>query len=181
MRSPKGLVLAALPLALIACQPAAGPAPAPGPVAGPTAMASGNAAATNAVAPPPPVLQLRGTAAFAGAVALTAGGETTIEPRGAFRVELPIAIADARLSLLDAGDAMVPSSGSRLVGQSTVLTLTPAAALTAGGRFRLRLDGIATRELHAGDGRRFEPVEWTLVVAGEPAPRKAPVRKGTRR
>ena len=76
---------------------------------------------------------------------------------------------------------MVPSSGSREVGQATVLALTPAAPLAAGARLRLRVDGAATRELQAADGRRFAPLEWSVVVTGAPEPKKAAGRKARRR
>jgi hypothetical protein len=183
MRVPPRLALPALALALAACQ-GAEPPPRPDPVPGSQATA-GHADAGNAVAAPPPVLALTGTAAFSivgpAAVPLSAAGETTVEPRAGFRVELPVAIPDARLSLLDGADAMVPSAGSRLVGPATVLTLTPTAALEAGARFRLRVDGAASRPLHAADGRRFEPLEWLVVVDGEPAAKPARGHPRTRR
>jgi hypothetical protein len=155
----------------------------------------GQPGAANAIAPgavavasaPPgvaPVLELNGTAALtiAGTATtmLRAGGETTVDPRSTFRVELPVALADARLSLLE-GDAMVPSAGVREVGQATLLTLTPTSPLAAGVRLRLRVDGFATRELNARDGRRFAPLEWLVVVAGEVESRKAAGRRGKRR
>ncbi len=180
MRSPAGLALLAL---LAACQGGSG-TPA-GPVAGPSAVAQSGVAASNEVAAPAPVLELTGTAAFAtsgtGTTSLQAGSETGVDPRSSFRVELAAAFPDARLSLLDAGDAMVPASGTREVGQATLLTLAPTAALPAGARLRLRVDGAATRELHGADGRRFAPVEWPVLVAGEPPDRKPPGRKGKRR
>jgi hypothetical protein len=185
MRPSPGLALPALALLLAACQ-GAGPAPVPaGPASGANAVAAGNASAANVITAPPPLVELRGAAALATAgpagTALVAGSETAVDPRSSFRVELPLPLPDARLSLLDGGDAMVPCSGSREVGPATVLTLTPAAALPAGARLRLRVDGAATRELRAADGRRFAPLEWPVVVAGAPEPRKAPGRKGKRR
>ena len=176
MRPP--LLLALPALALAACQ-----APPPAPVST-TVAAAGNVAAANAIAQPPPVLELRGTSAFALAPAaspLTSAVETTVEPGAGFRVELPLALADARLSLLDAGDAMVPATGSREVGQATVLSLKPTSPLLPGARLRLRVDGAATRELHGVDGRRFAPLEWPLLVAGDPEPRRGVERKAKRK
>jgi len=182
---PRLLPALALALAAASCQAGSGPPAPEGAAAGANATAAGNLAAASAVAAPPPVLELRGTAAFAMAGAastpLEAGVETGVDPRSTFRVELPTALADARLSLLDGGDALVPCSGSREIGQATVLTLAPASALAAGARLRLRIDGAATRELHGADGRRFAPLEWPVVVAGEALPRKPAARKGTRR
>jgi hypothetical protein len=174
MRGTDRLHAAVIALGLAACQ-GGGPAPG-GPPAGGVTVAAGNASATNVLPGPPPILRLPGTAAFATGgptgAPLAVGVETTVEPRTGFRVELPVALADARLSLLD-GDAMVASSSAREVGQATVLTLVPAAPLAPGARLRLRVDGVATRELHAGDGRRFEPLEWPVAVSGAPAPRPA--------
>jgi hypothetical protein len=183
MRPSNRIALLALALALAACQ-GANPPPAT-PTAVPSGVAAGNAAATNAVPATSPILELKGCAALAviGAALtpLDGAGETTVHAKATFRVELPPALADARLSLLDAGDAMVPSSGTREVGQATVLTLAPAVALPPGAHLRLRVDGAATRELHAADGRRFGPLEWLVVVAGETEPKKSPGKKGKRR
>jgi hypothetical protein len=177
------LAFGTLSFGLIACQ-GVSPAPAP-PAAAANAVAAGNVAASNAIRPPPPLLELKGTAALAvvGATLtpLDAGSENAVDPRATFRVELPLSLADARLSLLDGADAMLPCSGTREVGQATVLALTPAAALAPGARLRLRVDGAATRELQASDGRRFRPLEWMVVVTGEAEPRKGPGKRGKRR
>ncbi len=183
MRPSNRIALPALALALAACQ-GTGPAPATPAAASPNA-AAGNVTATDTIPAPPPILELKGTAALAvvGAALtpLDGGGDTTVNPRATFRVELPPALADARLSLLDGSDAMLPSSGTRVVGQATVLTLAPSAALPPGAHLRLRVDGAATRELHAADGRRFAPLEWLVVVAGEAVPKKSPGKKRRRR
>jgi len=186
MRSQPFLALAAM--ALAACQapspgdPVASTAPGPAPA---EAAAAGNVAAANAIALPPPVLDLRGTSAFATGKTstrpLSPAAETIIEAGSSFLVELPVALADARLSLLDGADGMVPSSGTREVGQATVLRLTPAAALAPGARLRLRVDGASTRELHGADGRRFAPLEWPVQIAGEPEPARGAPRKAKRR
>ncbi len=167
--------LPALVLALAACQPgSAVTAPPP-----PTAAA--NVAAANVVPSPPPVLELGGATAQAQLGALTtvlaSRGETTVPPRASFRVELRLRLADARLSLLDGGDAFVPSSGEREVGAVTVLTLRPEAPLAPGAGLRLRVDGAASLELHGEDGRRYAPVEWQVLVAGEPEPARGRSRK----
>ncbi len=184
-----GLALPALALLLAACQ-GTGPATAPpasgaSTVAAGNAAANGNAVATNAIPAPPPIVELPGAVALAtsgsASTTLVAGSETAVDARSSFRVELPMPLPDARLSLLDGGDAMVASTGSREVGPATVLALTPAAALAAGARLRLRVDGAATRELQAADGRRFAPLEWPVVVAGAPEPKKGAGRKGRRR
>jgi len=186
MRSP--LLLAPLALALAACQ-----APSPGEPVAPTApgpgaanvAAAGNLAGAAPIALPPPVLELRGTSASAtgrsSTTPLSPAAETTVEPGSSFLVELPVALADARLSLLDGADGMIPSTGTREVGQATVLRLTPAAALPPGTRLRLRIDGASTRELHGADGRRFAPLEWPVQVAGEPEPARVGPRKAKQR
>jgi hypothetical protein len=77
---------------------------------------------------------------------------------------------DARLSLLDGGDAMAPSAGAREAGPTTTVTLQPAAPLKPGSTYRLRVDGATTRELKAADGSARAPVEFPVLVAGEPPP-----------
>jgi hypothetical protein len=186
MRSP--LLLALPALALAACQatspgePVARTAPGPGAA---NVAAAGNLAEPAPVALPPPILELRGTSAWATGKAsttpLSPAAETTVEPGANFLVELPVALADARLSLLDGGDGMVPSTGTREVGQATVLKLAPAAALAPGARLRLRIDGASTRELHGADGRRFAPLEWPVLVAGEAEPARGASRRPRKR
>jgi hypothetical protein len=75
---------------------------------------------------------------------------------------------DARLSLLEPGDAMIPSAGAREVGTTTTLTLQPAAPLRPGTTYRLRVDGAATRELKAKDGAVRGPVDLPILAAGDP-------------
>jgi hypothetical protein len=185
MRPPTRFALLSLAIALTACS-RAGDAPAvPAPASGVETVAAGTAAATSALPLPVPVVELKGSAALAvlgsASAVLDAGGETTVAPGTTFRVELPLPLVDARLSLLDGGEAMVPSSGVREFGQVTVLTLAPAVALAAGARLRLRVDGAAMRELLAGDGRHFAPLEWRVVVAGDSDPRKSAIQKRKRR
>jgi hypothetical protein len=174
-------LIAPLALLLAACQPQS---PATGTTPAADAVAVGNVAAVNAVALPPPVVELKGTSAVATGQppsTLSLAVETTIEPGSSFRVELPVALADARLSLLDAGDAMVPSAGSREIGQATLLTLKPAVALPPGAHLRLRIDGAATRELHGADGRRFAPLEWSVLVTGDAEPARGAARRKLQR
>jgi hypothetical protein len=168
----------ALPLALAAC------APAPGPVAGTNALP---AASTNtAPPPPPPPAPARVSAAEAWAAGTTAplatSQETVVAPTAIFRVELPGRLADARLTLLDQADALVAGAGERTVTEATTLTFRPEAPLAPAGRYRLRLDGAATRELHAADGTTALPVEWPVVVAGEaPAEKARPAARKRRK
>jgi hypothetical protein len=153
--------LAALALALLA-SPAGGaePArPAPAPLV---------AEALVAGVPPAP---------------LAREGETIVEPGATFRVVLPGRSDDARLSLLDAADVLVPALLSREVGAQTVLTLSPAKPLLPAGRYLLRVDGAAARDLHDAAGRPAGPVELRLLVAGkapEPPPSQ-PAKRARRR
>lgn len=105
--------------------------------------------------------------------------ETVIDPDATFRVVLAGACQDARLLLLDAAGAAVPSAETREVGSTTVLTLTPAAALVPAGRYQLRLEGVLGREIHVG-GQAYVPSRWELRVAGDPPPPPARKKKGRR-
>jgi hypothetical protein len=101
-------------------------------------------------------------------------------------VELAAEIADGRILLLDAADAIVPASGTREVGATTRFTLTPAAPLVPGSRYLLRLDGARARELEDVAGRALAPLSLRVLVAGEPPkpepkPKPAPKRKRGRR
>lgn len=141
---------ALLPLALLLAAPCARAEPA---------TAAPGAAIREAIA----LLPGESTAALAGAA------ETVIDPDATFRIVLAGACQDARLLLLDASGAAVPGAETRDVGASTVLTLTPAAALVPAGRYQLRLDGVLGRELHVGT-QAIAPARWELRVAGDPPP-----------
>lgn len=114
--------------------------------------------------------------------ALTPGTQTTVDPAATFRVVLQGAFPDARLSILDPGDAMLAAGGAREVGATTALTLQPAAPLRPGTAYRLRVDGATTRELRAADGTPRAPVELPLLAAGDPPeePRRKPAKKPRR-
>ncbi|HET6412694.1 MAG TPA: hypothetical protein VFG53_11590 [Anaeromyxobacter sp.] len=102
-------------------------------------------------------------------------GETTVDPSSTFRVVLSGRSLDARLALFDREEAAVPAAALAEVGETTVLTLSPASPLSPGSRYRLRLDGAVTSDLHLGD-RSYTPAIYPLKVAGEPPPPR-PARK----
>ena len=110
---------------------------------------------------------------------LAPGSETMIDPDATFRVVLAGSCQDARLLLVDASGVAVPSAETREVGLTTVLTLTPAAALVPAGRYQLRLEGVLGREIHVG-GQAFAPSRWELRVAGDPPPPPVRKKKGRR-
>jgi hypothetical protein len=97
-------------------------------------------------------------------------GEFVVDPGASFEVELDARVPDARAVLLDAADAIVPSTGEREIGTATRLTVAPAAPLTPGSRYVLRVEGAATRALHATDGKAYAPVQLAMVAAGDPPP-----------
>jgi hypothetical protein len=165
-------------------------APAPTPEPAPPGPATGGAGAAPGEAPArprgppeaPPVELLEAVALVPGEVTpLRADVVSTIDPGATFRVALRGALPDARLSLLDPGDAMVAGSGAREAGATTVLTFQPAAPLQPAVQYRLCVDGAATREVPAADGTPRAPVELPLLVAGDPAPSRPAARPKRRR
>ena len=170
---------ALLLVTLLACKPPPSTEPPPPPAE--------LAVAAPAAPPPPPA---PASTIVREAVALQPGeqvaplavdGSTAVDPSATFRVVLTGPSPDARLALHDAADAAVPSSVRAEVGDTTLLTLAPAAPLAPGARYQLRLDGAVTRELHSGD-RTFTPVAFALAVAGEPpSPARPAKRKLPRR
>jgi hypothetical protein len=137
-----------------------------------------------AAQPPPAPVPLLSAEALepAGArVALAPGSEAIIDPASTFRVVLPGRSDDARLSLVDGADALVAATGTREVGEQTVLTMAPRQPLTPAVRYLLRVDGARGRDLHDAAGRAAGPVELHLVVAGSPPePAKKPARRRRR-
>ncbi len=112
------------------------------------------------------------------ALPLTRDGVTSVEPPTRFRVEVAARLPDARLSLLDAQDAMVAADGTVEIAATARFTLTPTAPLRPGSSYTLRLDGAEGRLVRAEDGRSFEPLSLALRTSGEAPP---PARKAKRR
>ena len=160
------------------------PAPTPAPTAPPTDPSPTDPAARlPAPAQASPVPLQEAVALVPGAsTTLAAGTQTTVDPAATFRVVLQGTFPDARLSILDPGDAMLPAGGAREVGPTTTLTLQPSAPLRPGTAYRLRVDGATTREVKAKDGTPRTPVELPLLAAGDPPeePKRKPARKPKR-
>jgi hypothetical protein len=102
-----------------------------------------------------------------------------VDPGSTFEVRLPFAARGARLVLLDARDAMVPSSADTEIGTTSRFTLVPLEPLPPGSRHVLRLEGLASRLVISDDGRSFEPLVAPFRVAGEPPP--APPRRAKKK
>ena len=135
-----------------------------------------------AVPPAPPVLPATAVEARLGdtVVAIAPDASALVEPAASFEVRLPIAVRGARLVLLDARDAVVPSNESAEVGGSTSrFTLVPMEPLTPGSRYVLRVEGLESRMVKSDDGRAFEPLAVPFRVAGEPPP--APPKKAKKK
>jgi hypothetical protein len=147
------------------------------------AQAPVTAAESPAPPPLPAPLSLAEAVEPSGArVELSPTTEAVVDPASTFRVVLPGRSDDARLSLLDAADALVPAAGTREVGEQTLLVVTPRQPLVPASRYLLRVEGARGRDLHDAAGRAAGPVELHLVAAGSPPekPAKA-VRKKKRR
>jgi hypothetical protein len=160
----------------------AAPQPVPGALAAPVPAAPAPAP----LPAEPAAARIREAVAVdpTGPIPLSLEDETVVDPAAVFRVELAAEIADGRILLLDAADAIVPASGTREVGATTRFTLTPAAPLVPGSRYLLRLDGARARELEDVAGRALAPLSLRVLVAGEPPkpePKPAPKRKRGRR
>ncbi len=131
---------------------------------------------------PSPLLAAEAIDASGGRVALSPSTEAIVDPASTFRVVLPGRSEDARLSVLDLRDDLLPSRGTREVGVETVLTVTPVQPLTPASHYLLRVDGARSRDLHDSAQRAAGPVELRVVAAGvPPEPEKKPAKKKRRR
>ena len=142
-------------VAVAAASPPETGAPAPGPAAPASILPLVRAAA--AVEP-------------AGPAPLAHDGEAVVDPGASFEIELGAVVPDVRLVLLDAQDAHVAAESARELGRTTRLTLVPAAPLSPGSRYVLRLEGLAARDLRDADDRAYAPQAFALLVAGTPPP-----------
>jgi hypothetical protein len=191
----RGSTAALLALALLACEsPPTGSLPLPAVPPAPSASAPSEAAATSAAAgnppadadaEPGPAPLTRATAQAGEALqALERAGESQVDPAARFLVEVAVPLADARLSLFDAQEALVPcESTAEVASTATRISLAPAKPLRPGSRYTLRLEGASVKELHDLGGKAYLPVSLALQAAGEPPaePEKKAKGKGKRR
>ena len=179
-------------LALLAagCAPATPPAPTPSAPSGPATPPVAMPLASEPADPPAPTVPVPPQGLPTTAVEARFGVTATplqgagadppvVDPGSTFEVRLPFAARGARLVLLDARDAMVPSSSDVQIGATSRFTLVPLEPLQPGSRHVLRLEGLESRLVISGDGRSFEPLVAPLRVAGEPPP--APPKKAKKK
>jgi hypothetical protein len=185
-RTTAALLVAALAAALAAAGCVL-PAPPDAPDAGvPDGAAIAPAEDAGPPAPPGaaalPVSLAEALAGDAGVPISRDGGATLVDPASSFRVEVAARLVDARLSVLDAQEAVVPADGAAEVAGTSRYSLTPAARLRPGSGYTLRLDGALGREIHDAEGRAFLPASFALRTAGDPpAPAPARRKRGKRR
>ncbi|MBS1110012.1 MAG: hypothetical protein H6Q88_2004 [Anaeromyxobacteraceae bacterium] len=160
----------------VACTPAAPPQ-----AAAASTGPSGLAAPTGPVSPVPEPLVPPAPSVLPATAVETRVGDTVVtlapdvpalvDPAATFEVRLPTAVRGARLVLLDARDAVVPSNESAEVGGSTSrFTLVPMEPLTPASRYVLRVEGLESRLIRSDDGRTFEPLSVPFRVSGDPPP-----------
>jgi hypothetical protein len=108
-----------------------------------------------------------------GASPLRVEGITPVSPESRFEVAVSIRAPEARLQLLDARDAVVPSSGSTVVSEETRFSLAPDEPLRPGAQYSLRLEGLRSSAVAAADGRTFRPLALRVRAGGAAAPTPA--------
>ena len=113
-----------------------------------------------------------------GANPLPVEGITAVSRDSTFEVAVGVRAPEARLQLLDARDAVVPSSGSTLVADETRFRLAPDEPLRPGAEYSLRLEGLRASGVASSDGRTFQPLALRVRVAGAAPP---PRRRGPKR
>jgi hypothetical protein len=158
-----------------ACSERTNPPPPEPESPGPAIVAAAERAPEPAPAPagPASILPLLRAAAAvepAGPAPLPRDGEAVVDPGASFEVELGAVVPEVRLVLLDAEDAHVAAEAARELGQTTRLTLVPAAPLAPGARDVLRLEGLSARDLRVAADRTYAPDSFALLVAGAPPP-----------
>lgn len=112
-----------------------------------------------------------------GGIPLRQGAENVVDPESRFEVELAARAEDARLSLLDELEAVVPSTGTTVHEARSRFTVAPKEPLRAGSSYQLRVDGTLTREAHDASGRSLAPASLKLKTSGERPPPPPPDKK----
>jgi hypothetical protein len=156
------------------------PATAEPPASAPLPPMAPSPAAPAAAAAAAPLREAVALEPAGNAIPLGREPETVVDPAASFRVELAGSLADARLVLLDGQDAHVAASAAQEVGPTTRLTLAPAAPLTPGSRYTLRIEGASRREVHDEAGKAYAPLSVVVLAAGSPPPAE-PKRKPARK
>ena len=142
--------------------------------------------ATTAGAPPsapaPRPLPLASAVAVvpSGPSALSASAENVVDPASTFRIDVPVALAEVRVVLLDAGGDHVPATSTREVSDTTRFDLAPAKPLVPASRYVLRVEGASGSDVRGADGTAYAPATIGLVAAGSPPPREPPRKKRRR-
>jgi hypothetical protein len=165
---PPGAAQAAIPAATRAPPPSSS---APG---GEPPPASGGA---SSALPALPVARAEARASE-GSSALRVERITPIARDSIFEVAVSVRAPEARLQLLDARDAVVPSSGSTVVAEETRFSLAPDEPLRPGAEYSLRLEGLRASAVTTADGRTFQPLALRLRVVGATPP--SPARRKPR-
>lgn len=114
-----------------------------------------------------------------GGLPLSLTAVSSVPPRSGFEVRIRVRLPEARLLLVDAQGAIVPSGGTTEIADETRFTLTPTDPLRPGTGFELRLEGLASRTPHGSDGRAYEPLSLPFRTTGDP-PSAPPRRQATR-
>ena len=170
--------------AVSAVPPPASPATSATPAASAADGGTPSPAVPVAAAPAPEPTRVTAAVARVGTqeAPLQRGGVTTIDPVAAFELTVPVHLADGRLALHDEADAMVASTGTTELGESTSrYRVVPDEPLRPGSRYVLRLDGAVTREPHGLDGRAYAPVVLQLQTSGERPAAASRKKRGPRR
>ncbi len=131
---------------------------------------------------PPPVPLVAAVASLAGTeTPLRRDGESLVDPAATFRVVAGASLADARLALYDAQQALVEAEEHAEIGSAVSrYTLAPARPLRPGSRYLLRLEGAAGRRIRELGERTFLPLSFAIATTGDP-PAEAPPRKKAKR
>jgi hypothetical protein len=131
-----------------------------------------------------PQLPVEAVEARLGTVSTPLAGPNSepVDPAATFEVRLPLGVRGARLVLLDAQDALVPSSAeSTIAAGRSRFTVVPVEPLRTGTRYVLRLEGVESRQVISDDGRPHEPLAVPFLVSGAPPPKAASPKKGQKK
>jgi hypothetical protein len=112
---------------------------------------------------------------------LSFDGVNEVLPDANFVVEIQAQMKDVRLSIVDAIDSVVPSTGTVELGLPTRLTVRSKEPLRPGTQYALKIDGHTGTRPSDSSGGTYSAISIKLLIMGDAVPEPEPPKKKSRK